>query len=103
MSITVGQYVWLPCEVKPGAFSNERMVRVRSELGDWVGFVPAVYLRDAVSEGDTLVRALVVEVQADRVGTKLPGEALARTLSWNRLSQVTLDDPVEAGHPGVSR
>ena len=40
MSVAGGAYTWLPCEVKPGPFSDERLVRVASELGDWVGFVP---------------------------------------------------------------
>lgn len=99
MSIGVGRYVWLPCEVKPGPFSNERMVRVASEFGDWVGFVPVSFLRDPIQEGETLVRALVVDVQGERFSARLPGESLASTLSVHVLSQVKSVDPVEAGHP----
>ena len=99
MSIGVGRYVWLPCEVKPGPFSNERMVRVTSEFGDWVGFVSVSSLKDPVREGETLIRALVVEVQGDRFSARMPGESLSSTLSLNVLSQVRSVDPVEAGHP----
>lgn len=99
MSVKIGAYVWLPCEVKPGAFSNERMVRVASELGDWVGFVPAHFLRDPIKEGKTLIRALVIDVQGDRLSARPPGESLSSTLLLTDLSRVESIDSVEAGHP----
>ncbi len=99
MPVEVGAYVWLPCEVKPGPFSNERMVRVASEFGDWVGFVPASSLKDPVRQGRTLIPALVIDVQGDRLGAMLPGESLSRTVLWTALSQVDSVDSVEAGHP----
>ena len=85
MSVASGAYIWLPCEVKPGPFSDERMVRVASEYGDWVGFVPVSSL-EAPREGDTLVRALIVEVQGDRLLARIPGESLSSTLSVHALS-----------------
>jgi len=45
MSLRPGARIWIPCEVKPGPFSDERMVRVQSQAGEWLGFVglgPAV-------------------------------------------------------------
>src|SRR3989442_4139595 len=30
MSLSVGQYVWIPCEVKPGPFSDQRIVHINS-------------------------------------------------------------------------
>ena len=99
MSVEVGAYVWLPCEVKPGPFSDERMVRVASKFGDWVGFVSASSLKEPLSEGKTLIRALVVDIQGDRFSAKLPGESLSSTLLLSALSQVKSVDPVEAGHP----
>ena len=38
MSLRSGMRIWLPCEVKPGPFSDERMVRVESESGSWLAF-----------------------------------------------------------------
>ena len=99
MSLKVGAYVWLPCEVKPGPFSNERMVRVASEYGDWVGFVPVTSLKDPVSQGRTLIPARVLDIQGDRVLATLPGESLSSTLLVTGLSQVESVDSVEAGHP----
>ena len=37
MSLRSGMRIWLPCEVKPGPFSDERMVRVES-MGSWLAF-----------------------------------------------------------------
>jgi len=58
VSLRVGQYVWVPCEVKAGAFSDERMVRVnspaiQSSSGRWIGFVATEGLREAVTVGST--------------------------------------------------
>jgi hypothetical protein len=75
------------------------MVRVASEFGDWVGFVSASSLKDPVSQGRTLIRALAIDVQGDRVSAMLPGESLSRTLLVTVLSQVESGDSVEAGHP----
>ena len=99
MSVKVGAYVWLPCEVKPGPFSDERMVRVASEFGDWVGFVSVSSLKDPVSQGRTLIHALVIDVQGDRLSAMLPGESLSSTLLLTGLSQVESVDSVEARHP----
>lgn len=99
MPVEVGAYVWLPCEVKPGPFSNERMVRVASEFGDWVGFVPESSLKDPVRQGRTLIPALVIDVQGDRLSAMLPGAALSSTVLLTTLSQVESVDSVEAGHP----
>jgi len=32
--------------VKPGPFSDERMVHVQSEAGEWLGFVDVSWLED---------------------------------------------------------
>jgi hypothetical protein len=96
--VEVGAYVWLPCEVKPGPFSNERMVRVASESGYWVGFVPAHSLKEPITVGTTLIRALVIDVQGDRLTARPPGESLSSTLLLTDLSRVESVDSVEAGH-----
>jgi len=95
LSVAGGAYTWLPCEVKPGPFSDERLVRVASEFGDWVGFVPVSSL--AGKEGESLIRALVVEVQGDRFLARIPGEALSSTLSVHALSCLKSVDPIEGG------
>ena len=61
MTVRQGQYLWIPCEVKPGPFSDERMIRI--ELGDaqWVGFVPVTELRSPVDVGTAQVRGFVRE------------------------------------------
>jgi hypothetical protein len=76
MNLTVGKIVWLPCEVKPGPFSDERLVRVSSDRGEWVGFVPVSSLREPVPLGPTFVRAVVTEIHDDRFSARLPGHAV---------------------------
>jgi hypothetical protein len=76
LALTPGRRVWIPCQVKPGPFSDERMVRVESESGSWLGFVPVSSLRDSFLEGTTFVSAVVVEVRGDRFTARLPGHPI---------------------------
>jgi hypothetical protein len=73
MNLSAGMRIWLPCEVKPGPFSDERMVRVESESGSWLGFVPVSFLRDPLQEGATFISAVVVEIRGDCFTARLPG------------------------------
>ena len=86
----VGSYVWLPCEVRPGPFPNERMIRVRGLGGEWVGFVDTGLLREPVEEGDTKVRALVLQVAGDRVRAQILGEPLGATLVEEQARRVEI-------------
>jgi hypothetical protein len=71
------------------------MVRVASEYGDWVGFVPVSSL-EAPREGEILIRAPIVEVQGDRLFARIPGESLSSTLSVHALSCLKSVDLFEA-------
>lgn len=73
MALRPGVRVWIHCEVKPGAFSNERMVRVYHDHGVWFGFVDESNLRQPVSSGRTEIVAIVEDVQGDRIFARLPG------------------------------
>ena len=77
MELLTGQNVWLPCEVKPGPFSDERLVRVLLEAEEWVGFVPLGQLQSPTTEGQTMVRAEVVEVNGETFRAKIQGHPLA--------------------------
>jgi hypothetical protein len=94
MSVSVGQHVWIPCEVKPGPFSDERMVRLHSKFSDWLGFVSTEYLRDPIPEGKTLINAIVVDIQDGRISAKLPGEAFSSTLYDELISRVQPSGPI---------
>jgi hypothetical protein len=76
----IGNHVWIPCDVKPGPFSDERFVKVSSSSGDWYGFVAANSLREPVVEGSTAATAVVVDVKKDRFRAQIIGEALSDTL-----------------------
>ena len=47
MKLSVGARIWLPCEVKPGPFSDEKLIKVPSAHGEVLGFVPTSYLKQA--------------------------------------------------------
>ena len=66
MALKPGALIWLPCEVKPGPFPNERLVKVASRAGeDWVGFVDVRYLKeplDLVAEARAGLKAAPEDV-----------------------------------------
>ncbi len=76
MPLQVGDKVWLPCEVKPGPFSNERLVRIQLPKGPWVGFVDISALKEAVEKGSTYVLARVTKVSGSTVTAIVQGHAL---------------------------
>lgn len=88
--IRPGATVWLRCEVKPGPFSDERMIRVGPPENQWIGFVPARVLADQhVETGETLVRAQIVGVEEGYVSVRLPGHAIAASIFHSPIDQVT--------------
>jgi len=70
--IAKGNRVWIPCEVKDGPFSDERVVRA----GDALVFVRTAHLRDPITEGETYVCALITDVRGDKFVAELPGQAI---------------------------
>ena len=96
MALRIGTEVWVPCEVKPGPFSDERLVRVSSGRGEWLGFVPLRSLRDPILEGTTFIGARVVAVNGERFQASLPGEALTPSLFEGPIARVGRVDPVQA-------
>lgn len=89
MSIEEGSQVWIPCQVKPGPFPDERMVRVQNNGDDWLGFVPVSVLKDpTVTEGENYIRATVVEVQGNHFTAMLPGHAFTSSAFHGEVSKV---------------
>jgi len=68
--------VGVPCEVKPGVFPNERVVRVERSQGVGTGFVPESVLRERIEHGRTAVQALIDEVREGVVEAFLPGDSV---------------------------
>ncbi|HEX4963879.1 MAG TPA: hypothetical protein VF173_23845 [Thermoanaerobaculia bacterium] len=95
MALPVGTKIWLPCEVKPGPFSDERLVLVSDGGRDWLGFVQENRLREPITEGRTSVLASVVSVLGETFQALLPGSALMSTLFEGRVSRVRPVDPLE--------
>lgn len=98
MNLTIGQRVWIPCEVKPGPFSDERMVRVNSPVANsavntWTGFVPTAELKEPIEFGSTGVTAIVVAVSHDRFLAQLMGVGLSNTVFEDYVSRAEPIDP----------
>lgn len=81
MPLRPGARIWIPCEVKPGPFSDERMVRVQSDAGEWLGFVDISSLEDRkLEEGRTRILATIESVESTRFSARLPGHAVRSLL-----------------------
>jgi len=96
MALRPGRRVWVPCEVKRGAFSNERMVRIVGPLGEWLGFVPEVLLEDQIEQGETAVQGIVDAVSEDRVSLFMPGDSVMGGVFVQDLARVRPFGSVEA-------
>jgi len=97
MALKIGTRIWIPCDVKPGPFSDERFVKVCVDEGSpWLGFVPEFHLRDPIQEGRTLLPALVVSIKGDKFTARIPGEALTQTLFEGAVSRVQPVDSLQA-------
>lgn len=101
MTPSVGGVIWIRCDVKPGPFSDERLVRVKSDFGEWLGFVPVEALRDRVVEGQTFVRGTITDIQDDRFEVMLPGHAVTPNTFAGDISRIQLIGSVEAGHSSL--
>lgn len=101
MSIKVGASIWVPCEVKPGPFSNERLTRVELPSGAWIGFVPVDYIREPIESGLTAVLAKVIHVENGLFRATIPGYAFNSTPISGEIDKVVAVGTVQAGHPSV--
>lgn len=96
MTLEAGMRVWIPCEVKPGPFSNERMVRVTADGREWLNFVQVHLLREEIQEGATFVVGTVDCVRGDEFIALLPGENLGSRYFRGPLSQAVPVGSLEA-------
>ena len=71
-----GDLVWLRCEVKPGPFPNERLVRIALPSEPWMGFVDTKALKDpSLETGQTSVLARITQVEGDTIVATVQGHA----------------------------
>lgn len=89
MNFEPGRQIWIPCAVKPGPFSDERMICVASPRGEWVGFVHVGTLREPILQGETFVRAVIVNMgEGGTFNAKIPGEPVTSSMFEGTLSRV---------------
>ena len=94
MALQVGGKVWIPCEVKPGPFSNERLVRIQLPAGPWLGFVDTDALKDPVETGNTYVLACITAIKDNQVTVIVQGHAFDASQVQASLSKVEPVDPL---------
>lgn len=97
MSRAIGDYIWIPCEVKPGPFSNERLVLLESSEDKWLGFVQEYSLQEKKTEGSDAVKAQVVDVNCELLTAKIFGEPLTNSSYYREAIKRTIPiDTVQA-------
>lgn len=97
MHLRPGARIWIPCEVKAGPFSDERMVRVESDAGEWLGFVDESLLKDReTTEGRTWILATIESVEGARFSARLPGHAVRSLLFEGSTERARPLGPLEA-------
>ena len=96
MRLSEGASVWLPCQVKLGPFSDERMVLVVADGSEWLGFVNIRWLKKQGSESNDEVLARVVAVEGPTFHARIPGNALQSELFRGRVDRAVPSDPVQA-------
>lgn len=89
MTTSIGEYIWIPCEVKPGPFSNERLVLLQSKVDEWMGFVQSYSLKNDVSEGENSVKGQVVDVNCEVLTAKIFGEPLTSSAYYREFIERT--------------
>lgn len=99
--LAVGAGVWIPCKVKPGPFTNERVVIVDAADNNWIGFVSVNWLQHGVERGSDQVLAKVTEVRESEgvFLASIPGSAPSPSEFTGPLNNVApYDDSVETRH-----
>ena len=95
MGLSSGARMWVPCEVRPGPFSDERMVLVTAEDSKWLGFVNVRWLKKHGSEDKDEVLARVVDVRGSTFLARIPGNGLQSGLVRGRVDRAVPGDSVQ--------
>ena len=75
----MSRMIWIACFVKPGAFTDERLILVDSSEGEWIGFVHRDRVLEGAAEGESYVRATIIRIHGERFTARVLGEALGRS------------------------
>jgi hypothetical protein len=86
--LRVGDEIWIPCEVRPGPFDDERLIRVESESGEWVGFVNIRWLAQPIEKGRSAVRAVVEDVKGGSFHARIRGHSPSHLLVEGKKDRV---------------
>ena len=83
-----GQKIFLPCEVKPGPFPDERMVRIQIDGEEWYGFVHVSMLTEKIQEGKSMIRVEIIDIKDNHLYLRIPGEPVNQTLFYIAKSEI---------------
>jgi hypothetical protein len=78
MTLELGDTLWIPCNVTHGVFPDQRSVMIDLPGGRWTGVVDVGQLRDAITDGQTAIRATIVEAEHGEFAARLPGQTMRR-------------------------
>jgi len=93
--VNIGDRIWVPCEVKPGQFPNERLVLLTPAPGDeWLAFVEAQELREPKEEGATWVIASITDIIDNELLVYVQGHAVGSSQVRVPAAKVQLVDSV---------
>lgn len=96
MTLHIGRFFWIPCEVRPGPFSDERLARIADAESVWVGFVATSALQTPIEEGRTALKAVILDITGDRYLAQPVGHGVGPSAFQASLEKVTPLGPVAA-------
>jgi hypothetical protein len=96
MTLRFGSFFWIPCEVRPGPFSDERLARIANAESEWVGYVETSALQSPIAEGRTALKAIILDVTGGLYLAQPVGHGVNASTFLATLEKVTPLGPVAA-------
>lgn len=88
----VGQYVAIPCDVRPGAFPSEFLVTLETLDGVSSGFVGTQYVKRTDDESRGIIEGIVRKIEDDTITVQLPGSYFTTAMGMTRFSTAWAKD-----------
>lgn len=88
----VGQYIVIPCGVRPGAFPSEFLVTLETLDGVSSGFVGTEYVKRTDDESRGFIEGIVRKIEDDTMTVQLPGSYFTTAMGMTRFSTAWAKD-----------
>jgi hypothetical protein len=84
---TIGQTIWIPCQIQGGAFSNEYLVSIETEEGISSGFADDRDVRpDSSGSERGAIRATILELAPNAIKVRIHGSFFATAAGMMQFS-----------------